>query len=1216
MRAGARRLPLWAGVPVAIALVAATLLLRIYLYAGDQPLIFLFVFPIMASAFLGGIGAGLIATLLSGVAADYFLLPPLHSLMFGKLENHVQLVVLLATGVALTLLLEGLDRSRSRVERGRALLSVALGSIGDAVILTDNDGRITFLNAEAERLTGWARPDALGKTLSTVFTIKNEKTGEPVESPVDKVLHLGSVVGLANHTVLVAKDGREIPIDDSGAPVREADGTVHGVVLVFRDFTERRKAEEKLLRAKEEWERTFASVPDMVAIIDNEHRILRVNEAMARRLGRSPGECAGLLCFEAVHGLSEPPDFCPHAKSLKDGLQHIEEVHEERLGGDFVVSASPLHDQEGRMIGTVHVAHDITERKAAGERLRESEELYRSIVETATEGVWIGDTEARTTFVNRRMADMLGYSPEELAGRSAYDFMDEEARVLAESKLEERRQGLKGSYEQRYIRKDGTTLWALTSGAPLRNKDGHIVASLAILADITERKATEEALSRSEERYRSLFNGMTEGFALHEIICDERDEPTDYRFLEMNPAFERLTGLTREDVIGRIVSEVLPGIEPFWIKTYGEVALTGQATRFVSYAAPLQKHYEVFAYRPAPRQFAVLFMDVTERKRLEEETRRLLSAVVEEKDRLSALIDSINDEVWFADTSKRFVLANPSALREFGFEVGKDIEVEKLAAGLEVYRPDGTPRPVDEAPPLRALEGEVFRNQIEIVRTPATGELRHRQVSAAPVRDGDGKIIGAVSVVHDITDLKRAEEALQEAYEGLEQRVKERTAELRSLIEASLDPLVTISRDGKISDVNVATELVTGCSRQELIGTDFADYFTDPERARQGYERVFAEESVRDYPLDIRHRDGGITPVLYNASVYRNDGGSVIGVFAAARDVSDRQKLEAQLRQAQKMEALGTLSGGIAHDFNNILAAIIGFTELVADHIGKGGREERHVKRILEASLRGRDLVRQLLAFSRKAEQEKKPLRVGSIVKETVRLVRASTPTTISIKTKIAGDAGLIFADPTQIQQVLMNLCTNAAYAMRERGGVLDIELSNVRISPSEENLHGIEPGPYVKLMVRDTTFTVYFPEISEEQQTQGAEDAEIPTGSERILFVDDEEALIEVGEDILAELGYEVTSRMNGRAALSLLKEDPSRFDLVITDVTMPEMTGLDLAREVLLVRPDLPIIMCTGFSHLVNADTARAAGIRAFAMKPLTKKEIARTIRQVLGE
>jgi CheY-like chemotaxis protein len=264
----------------------------------------------------------------------------------------------------------------------------------------------------------------------------------------------------------------------------------------------------------------------------------------------------------------------------------------------------------------------------------------------------------------------------------------------------------------------------------------------------------------------------------------------------------------------------------------------------------------------------------------------------------------------------------------------------------------------------------------------------------------------------------------------------------------------------------------------------------------------------------------------------------------------------------------------------------------------------------------------------------------------------------------------LILADPTQIQQVLMNLCTNAAHAMQEKGGILDIELSDYSASLSNGDPHGIAPGHYVKLSVRDTgigisadimdkifdpffttkklgegtglglsvvhgivkqhegyitvdsepgrgsTFTMYFPRIAGELGAPAVHDDALPTGSERILFVDDEEALVEMGEDILAELGYDVTSRMNGREALELLKLDPSRFDLVITDQTMPEMTGIALAREVLTIRPDMPIIMCTGFSYEVNEDKARAAGIKAFAMKPLTKREIARTVRKVLDE
>ena len=210
------------------------------------------------------------------------------------------------------------------------------------------------------------------------------------------------------------------------------------------ESSKRKKAEETAIQATKNWEYTFDAVPDLIAIIDTEYRVVRANKAMAARLGVTPEECVGLTCYRVVHGTDEPPSFCPHRQLLKDGLEHTTEVHEDRLGGDFIVSVSPLHDSEGKLTGCIHVARDINERKQAEEALRESEEKYRNIVETANEGIWILDAEARTTYVNEKMAEMLGYSREEMIGRFVWDFADEEGR-LSQLNLENRRQGINES---------------------------------------------------------------------------------------------------------------------------------------------------------------------------------------------------------------------------------------------------------------------------------------------------------------------------------------------------------------------------------------------------------------------------------------------------------------------------------------------------------------------------------------------------------------------------------------------------------------------------------------------------------------------------------------------------------------------------------------------------------------------------------------------------
>ncbi len=491
----------------------------------------------------------------------------------------------------------------------------------------------------------------------------------------------------------------------------------------------------------------------------------------------------------------------------------------------------------------------------------------------------------------------------------------------------------------------------------------------------------------------------------------------------------------------------------------------------------------------------------------------------------------------------------------------------------------------------------------------------------------------------------------------------------RILMETMAEGALTMAADGTIlyGNERFAEMLETPLNR--IIGLSFAEIMPP------GDWRVFKatldgcnKEGCRgEYHLATL--EGRHVPVYLSARALNFRDAESFCIVAT--DLTEQRELEQQIRQSQKMEALGTLAGGIAHDFNNILAAVIGFGEMILEHVPEGGPAYRYGARVLEAGKRGRDLVKQMLTFSRQAEQEKKPLRMSSILKESVKFLRASMPTTISIRLIVASESGVIMADPVQIQQVITNLCTNASYAMRQKGGVLEIELSDFSVGPGSGYPYGIEPGLYMRLTVRDTgigmtqnvkerifdpffttkgvgegtglglpvvmgivkqsgghitvesepgkgsTFSIYFPKVAGEPIPDTADiEGALPSGSERILFVDDEEALVEIGEEILAQLGYKVTSRMSSREALAVFRTDPTRFDMVVTDQTMPEMTGIDLAREIMAIRPDMPVILCTGFSYLVDAESAEAAGIKAFAMKPLTKREIAKTIRKVLDE
>jgi PAS domain S-box-containing protein len=388
-------------------------------------------------------------------------------------------------------------------------------------------------------------------------------------------------------------------------------------------------------------------------------------------------------------------------------------------------------------------------------------------------------------------------------------------------------------------------------------------------------------------------------------------------------------------------------------------------------------------------------------------------------------------------------------------------------------------------------------------------------------------------------------------------------------------------------------------------------------------------------------------------------------------EVVRREAMEERLRQAEKMEAIGTLAGGIAHDFNNILAAVIGFTEMAIDDSAPDNEAVDHDhNHVLKAAIRGKDLVKQILAFSRKSRQETIFLRLTPLIEETVHFLRASLPSTVEIDVKAKTESDTILADPSQIQQVVMNLCTNAGFAMRNTGGRLTISIRDALSSDSPLPAD-LEPGPYVLLSVKDTgtgmesdvlkrifepffttkgpgqgtgmglavaygivksfhggvtvesepgkgaTFNVFLPQA--EPSIQPGEEAQkdgIPRGTGRILFVDDEEPLVEWGETTLRRLGYTVVGVADSQDALTLFIDNPGMFDVVITDHTMPSMTGLEFAKKLLEVRPDIPIILTTGYSEQASPESLREAAITALLMKPVAKRDLAEAVRRALDE
>ena len=904
------------------------------------------------------------------------------------------------------------------------------------------------------------------------------------------------------------------------------------------------------------------------------------------------------------------------------------------------------------------------------EWLQQREDRYRLLVEHQMDMVIKVDVEEHFLYASPSYCRTFGKEEQDLLGKKFIPQVHEDDLPAALEAMQLLFSPPYKSYlEQRTKTPDGAYRWFGWQSTAVFGSNGKMAEIIRVGRDITERQTSIEDLKKSEERLRIIADNTYDW---------EYWRGTHGHYLWISPAFETITGYPKEWFMGtnrkRVVEIIHPEDQLLWENHIAEVetAAAGHKeiefriikangkTSWISHTCkPIYSPSREFLGRRGCNR------DITEHRRAVEE---LTSSQQHLADLLSWKTNIFNVSAFgmLVVTEQRTITeVNKGFVEMFGYApeeiIGCSVDMLHVSAemslsfGKQYWRVTAQKEVVSVEWQLKKKNGEIFWCALS--------------GSALDMQDLHK---GVVWIFHDITERKQIETVLSES-----------ELRFRTLFEQSIDAIAIMdSFPPRFRFVNPAFVQLFGYTQEEvhdLVGDRiWSLVHPDDLSMLQASlkKRMEGKEISARYEFRIVRKDGEtrwvetvgsraqIGDKVINQSIYRD-------ITSRKNAEGEQRQLAIRLQQSQKMEAIGTLAGGIAHDFNNILGAILGYAEMVRDASAAGSTVAHDIDKVLEAGHRATALVKQILAFSRQSKSEYIPLDPVRIVRDALKLLRPALPSTITIEEHFDLDTTPILADPIQIHQIIMNLCTNAFQAMERTGGTLDLSLRKCELSKDDLQQHpAVQAGKYMVLSVGDTgpgippsirnkifdpyfttkeigkgtgmglaivhgivismggfidcksklgrgtVFKIFLPAIEQAVFPDYSKEDPAPTGDERILFVDDEEMLADLGKMMLEHLGYEVTALTSSQDTLDLFQNQPNQFDVVITDQTMPDMTGITLARKLLQIRPNLPIILCTGHSTLISEEQAKAQGIKGFAIKPLSKSMMATLLRKVLDE